>query len=351
MYIMMLALNAGLMFLLVRVSGVVMAVYGGVFTAFRLTKTLGAFVHGNGPKPTIPKGKETNRARSFFKEFGNGHKRMETRDERTSPVGSMIGGSDTSVPDKLVVCFVPVYTEGEDELRRTLAGLVDSVYDNKRKLVFFVCDGVVVGSGNDRLTAKILLDICGVDPKIDPPALPFRSVATGSGQLNYGKVYSGLFGSADSVVPYLIIVKVGTENEQTKAQPGNRGKRDSQLLLLSFLHRVHHQAPMNPLELEIFHQLNNIIGVDPELYEYLYMVDSDTVVHEDALPILVNICSNDEKIGGICGEVQLIAEERSWWTMAQVYEYYNSFHLHKSFESLFGGVTCLPGWYRDLFIQ
>jgi chitin synthase len=30
--------------------------------------------------------------------------------------------------------------------------------------------------------------------------------------------------------------------------------------------------------------------------------------------------------------------------MIQVYEYYISHHLSKAFESLFGSVTCLPGW-------
>jgi Chitin synthase len=28
-----------------------------------------------------------------------------------------------------------------------------------------------------------------------------------------------------------------------------------------------------------------------------------------------------------------------------VFEYYISHHLGKGFESVFGGVTCLPGWY------
>lgn len=94
----------------------------------------------------------------------------------------------------------------------------------------------------------------------------------------------------------------------------------------------------------MFHQINNIIGVDPELYEYVLMVDADTSVKEDALNRLVAACAHDAKIAGICGETSLENEERSWWTMIQVYEYYISHHLAKAFESLFGSVTCLPGW-------
>jgi chitin synthase len=246
--------------------------------------------------------------------------------------------------DKFVICQVPAYTEGEDQLRKGLDSLTALAYDNKRKLICVICDGMIVGGGNDRPTPKIVLDVLGVDPKIDPPALPFKSVGAGSEQLNYGKVYSGLYEYEGNVVPYLVVVKVGRESEQGKSKPGNRGKRDSQILLMSFLNRVHHRSPMSPLELEMFHQINNVIGVDPELYEYLFMVDADTSVKEDSLNRLVAACANDKKIAGICGETSLENEERSWWTMIQVYEYYISHHLAKAFESLFGSVTCLPGW-------
>lgn len=250
-----------------------------------------------------------------------------------------------SPQDKFVICQVPAYTEDEDSLRNALDSLTALQYDNKRKLICVICDGVIIGKGNDRPTPKIVLDILGVDPKVDPPALPFKSVGAGNEQLNYGKVYSGLYEFEGNVVPYLVIVKVGKESEQTKAKPGNRGKRDSQILLMSFLNRVHHRSPMNPLELEIFHQINNIIGVDPELYEYLLMVDADTSVREDSLNRLVAACANNSKIAGICGETALQNEERSWWSMIQVYEYFISHHLAKAFESLFGSVTCLPGCF------
>ncbi|KAK8079585.1 chitin synthase [Apiospora hydei] len=236
-----------------------------------------------------------------------------------------------SPQDKFVICQVPAYTEGEDSLRKALDSLTALQYDNKRKLICVICDDC---PGH-----------LGVDPKVDPPALPFKSVGTGAEQLNYGKVYSGLYEYEGNVVPYIVIVKVGKESEQSKSKPGNRGKRDSQILLMSFLNRVHHRAPMNPLELEIFHQINNIIGVDPELYEYLMMVDADTCVREDSLNRLVAACANNAKIAGICGETGLQNEERSWWSMIQVYEYFISHHLAKAFESLFGSVTCLPGCF------
>ena len=73
----------------------------------------------------------------------------------------------------------------------------------------------------------------------------------------------------------MVVVKVGKPTERSK--PGNRGKRDSQILLMHYLNRVHFDAPMSPLELEIYHQMRNVIGIDPAFYEYIFTVDADTV--------------------------------------------------------------------------
>ncbi|KAJ7483304.1 glycosyltransferase family 2 protein [Mycena latifolia] len=245
--------------------------------------------------------------------------------------------------DKFVLCQVPCYTEGEDSLRRTIDSLAALNYDDKRKLIFIICDGNIIGSGNDRTTPRIVLDILGIDPKLDPEPLLFKSVGEGSKALNYGKVYSGLYEFEGHVVPYMVIVKVGKPTERSK--PGNRGKRDSQILLMHYLNRVHFDAPMSPLELEIYHQMRNVIGIDPAFYEYIFTIDADTNVTPDSLNRLVASAADDSSIIGICGETKLQNEEGSWWTMIQVYEYYISHHLSKAFESLFGSVTCLPGCF------
>ncbi|KAG2012867.1 chitin synthase [Coprinopsis cinerea AmutBmut pab1-1] len=245
--------------------------------------------------------------------------------------------------DKFVLCQVPCYTEGEDSLRRTIDSLAALNYDDKRKLIFIICDGNIIGSGNDRTTPRIVLDILGVDPSVDPEPLLFKSVGEGSRALNYGKVYSGLYEFEGHVVPYMVVVKVGKPTERSK--PGNRGKRDSQILLMQYLNRVHFDSPMNPLELEIYHQMRNVIGIDPAFYEYIFTIDADTTVTPDSLNRLVASSADDSSIIGICGETKLANEETSWWTMIQVYEYYISHHLSKAFESLFGSVTCLPGCF------
>ncbi|KAJ1646700.1 hypothetical protein LPJ64_001872 [Coemansia asiatica] len=245
--------------------------------------------------------------------------------------------------DKFIVCNVPCYTEGDEGLRSTLESLATLHYDDKRKLLFVICDGMIVGSGNDRPTPRIVLDILGADPDLDPEPLSFLSLGEGMRQHNMAKVYSGLFEAAGHVVPYIVVVKCGTPRERTRQ--GNRGKRDSQIILMRFFNKVHFNLPMTPLELEIYHQIKNVIGVNPAFYEFIMMVDADTYVFPDSLNRMVSCMLHDAKLMGICGETQLANEKDTWITMIQVYEYYISHHLSKAFESLFGSVTCLPGCF------
>lgn len=235
--------------------------------------------------------------------------------------------------DKFVICQVPCYTEGEESLKRTIDSLAALNYDDKRKLIFIICDGNIVGSGNNRPTPRIVLDLLGVDDKLEAEPLLFKSIGEGSKQLNYGKVYSGLYEFEGHVVPwvslqdpvcnqywnnisYIVVVKVGKPSEISK--PGNRGKRDSQVLLMQYLNRVHFDAPMTPLELEIYHQMRNVIGIDPAFYEYIFQVDADTSVTPDSLNRLIACTADDQQIIGICGETKLANENESLTTMIQV---------------------------------
>lgn len=250
------------------------------------------------------------------------------------------------VPENLenfLILQVPAYTEDEDSLRRAIDSLARTKYDDKRKLLFIICDGMIIGAGNDRPTPRIVLDIVGHSNDIDPPALSFESLGEGAKQHNMGKIYSGLYEVQGHIVPYIVCVKVGTPTEINR--PGNRGKRDSQMILMRFLNRVHHNLPMSPFELELYHQIQNVIGVNPAYYEFLMQVDADTEVSPESTSQLAAALHHNGKIQAICGETALSNSRKSIITMMQVYEYYISHNLSKAFESLFGSVTCLPGCF------
>lgn len=92
--------------------------------------------------------------------------------------------------DKFVICQVPCYTEGEESLRNCINSLTRLKYDDKRKLLFVICDGMIVGSGNDRPTPRIVLDILGADPTVDPEPLSFLSVGDGAKQVSCSRLRS-----------------------------------------------------------------------------------------------------------------------------------------------------------------
>lgn len=118
--------------------------------------------------------------------------------------------------DRFVMCQVPAYTEDEESLRRAIDSLARMKYDDKRKLLVVVCDGMIIGQGNDKPTPRIVLDILGVPEGVDPEPLSFESLGEGQKQHNMGKVYSGLYEVQGHIVPFLVLVKVGKPTEVSR---------------------------------------------------------------------------------------------------------------------------------------
>ena len=115
--------------------------------------------------------------------------------------------------DKFVIGFIPCYTEGEDSMRKSIESWARMRYDDSRKLLFIVCDGMICGAGNELPTPKIVLDILGVDPEYDPEPMSYEALGEGNKQHNMAKVYSGLYECLGHVVPFICVVKVGKPSE------------------------------------------------------------------------------------------------------------------------------------------
>jgi hypothetical protein len=73
--------------------------------------------------------------------------------------------------------------------------------------------------------------------------------------------------------PTVIVVKCGSESEAVKdKKPGNRGKRDSQLILMNFFSRVTYNDRMTPLDFDLFRKIQILMGVTPDFFEVVMMV-------------------------------------------------------------------------------
>ena len=254
------------------------------------------------------------------------------------------------------ICLVTAYSEGYDGLRTTLDSVATTEYPNSHKTILVVCDGMIKGQGESITTPEIALSMLGDHATLpdEVQAFSYVAVASGSKRHNMAKVYAGYYNyGPDSIippkkqqrVPMMVIVKCGTPDEATKSKPGNRGKRDSQIILMSFLQKVMFDERMTELEFEMFNGLWKITGISPDFYEMVLMVDADTKVFPDSLTHMVSAMVKDPEIMGLCGETKIANKRSSWVSMIQVFEYFISHHLSKSFESVFGGVTCLPGCF------
>lgn len=246
-----------------------------------------------------------------------------------------------------VVCLITAYSEGEEGIANTLSSIAETDYPDSRKLLFLVADGMVTGSGEAQSTPDVCVSLLEADPRFGTPMpMSFISVAQGSKQHNMAMVYAGHYTrSQGRRTPMIVVVKCGTPQEAKETKPGNRGKRDSQMILMNFFQRVTYNDRMTPLDFDLFRKVHSLMGVTPDFFELCLMVDADTKVYPKGVRTLVNAMMRDQLIMGACGETRIANKRASWVTAIQVYEYFISHHMVKAFESVFGGVTCLPGCF------
>ncbi len=189
------------------------------------------------------------------------------------------------------IALVTCYSEGEDSVRGTIESIAATNYSDSRKLIWIVSDGMITGQGEKMSTPDICVSMLDADPRFGNP-MPMGYIAVGSGakRENRAMVYAGHYGesshrsNADEVVsknghrtPTIIVVKCGMPGELRDKKPGNRGKRDSQLILMHFFSRVTYNDRMSPLDYDIFRKVHTLTGVTPDYFEVVLMVCRSSV--------------------------------------------------------------------------
>ncbi|ORX80052.1 hypothetical protein K493DRAFT_98927 [Basidiobolus meristosporus CBS 931.73] len=258
-------------------------------------------------------------------------------------------------PLAYTIMLVTAYSEDELGIRTTLDSLALTDYPVSHKMILVIADGLIVGAGNQLSTPDICVSMMKdfvISPEHVQP-YSYIAIADGAKRHNMAKVYAGYYRFDESTVPMekqtkvpmIVIAKCGTPEEADGPKPGNRGKRDSQIILMSFLQHVMFDDRMTEMEYELFNAIWSVTGISPDHFEIVLMVDADTKVYPDSVTRMVSCMVRDPQIMGLCGETKIANKRNSWVTMIQVFEYYISHHLNKAFESIFGGVTCLPGCF------
>lgn len=176
---------------------------------------------------------------------------------------------------------VTCYSEGEEGLRTTLDSLAMTDYPSTHKMMLVICDGIITGSGNGSSTPDIVLSMMKDDlvPREQVQPSSYVAIADGMKRHNMAKVYAGHYNySAESEVvdqqqvPMIVIVKCGTEAESTDKKPGNRGKRDSQVILMNTMQKVYYSERMCDLEYQFCKAIVKLTGNHPSRFETVLMV-------------------------------------------------------------------------------
>lgn len=182
-----------------------------------------------------------------------------------------------------VLAMVTTYNESAAGLRTTFDSIATSEYPNSHKLLFVICDGNIKGAGETNTTPEYVVSMMKdlAVPADEVQAFSYVAIETGYKRHNMAKVYAGFYDYDDVTVPVdkqqripmICIAKCGTPREiEQDSKPGNRGKRDSQIILMSFLQKVLFDERMTELEFEIFNGIWKITGLSPDIYETMLMV-------------------------------------------------------------------------------
>lgn len=225
------------------------------------------------------------------------------------------------------ICLVTAYSESVEGLRTTLDSLATTDYPNSHKLLLIIADGMVKGAGNTLTTPDICLTMMKelVVPANEVEAHSYVAIADGHKRHNMAKVYAGFYDYDDATVerskqqrvPIVLVAKCGNPMEANDAKPGNRGKRDSQIVLMAFLQKVMFDERMTTFEYEFFNSIWRATGVSPDRYELVLCVDADTKVFPDSLSRMVACMVHDYEIMGLCGETKIANKGETWVTMMQ----------------------------------
>lgn len=208
-----------------------------------------------------------------------------------------------------VIVMVPCYNEGAKELKKTIDSVMDTSYPDANKVLIVVADGNITGKGETRSTPETLSELLGFTMTTKDKS--YKCESLGGLTENRAKLYYGTKTDCNKSLKYLVIVKSGLKIEQGSARAGNRGKRDSQLLLIGLLNRVHHRRKLNALDKAIVAVLKKL-SVAIDTVKYLMTIDADTRVEAESISHMTYTMNKDKKILALCGETRIDNKGKSW---------------------------------------
>lgn len=208
------------------------------------------------------------------------------------------------------------------ELNKTIKSVADTVYDNK--IFIAIADGQITGKGEPASTPQILGRILGYEnDEVELNNTFHKYTSVGDITDNYAQIH---YGTTVKGLKYLVIEKVGTENEVDLPRAGNRGKRDSLVIIMGLLNRVHYGKDLTSLDIAVIDALDYLqIPIDDA--EYLLTIDADTRVSKQSISYMVSAMKEEDDILALCGDTKVDNKTESWVTGLRVFEYFQSHQM------------------------
>ena len=125
----------------------------------------------------------------------------------------------------------------------------------------------------------------------------YVAIADGHKGQKMANVYAGFYDYDDATVECLKQRRVSIV---LSVKPGNCDKRDSQIVLITFLQKVMFDERITIFEHECFNPVWREAGVSPDQYQLI----------SDSLLRMVSCMVRDEQIVGLCGETRIAKKRR-----------------------------------------
>jgi chitin synthase len=188
---------------------------------------------------------------------------------------------------------VPCYNETYIELKQTLDSLVrQKICPKDKRAIVIICDGKVIGTGNNKSTDELLLEILENNNK---PII--HNYTTREGITNYINLYIGEYNE----INYILMIK-----------NNNFGKRDSLVLIrrLCYYNNINNNEYVSDVFIKsinlIFNKYFNN-NYDNHIIDYIINIDADTIFDFNCTYELIKgIECNNETVGCVgCVDINM----------------------------------------------
>lgn len=252
--------------------------------------------------------------------------------------------ADINYNDKIII-HIPLYNEDYNTIRSTLESINNINYDKENILLLIVVDGLVnIPNTEERIDFVLLNRILNNHKFINGDFV--EPIVYKDNTL---KIFSGLYKDME----YSVILKCGGTNEINTSKPGNRGKKDSALIIYETLYYNSIASVDNTYCNIIYAIEDRLIQKDIllENYNYILIIDCDTDIERQGLNILLNHIKKNTECIAVCGQTIVKNKYENLITTIQYFEYFISHLLLKTYEHILYKVFVLSGCFTLMKIK